>query len=220
MFEQRLEFLKLGRARFLSHLDTMRVFQRALTRACIPVMYSQGFNPHMKLSIAFPLPLGVESVCEMIDIKLEYPVSGVVDKLNAALPEGFQILRTLPLFNLDKITYIRYELVFNNEFEDIFDGRALVVQKKTKRGFEDLNITGHVRRPSLCVRRRLCPAGHLPGGAVPESPVCRDGVSPPALRIDLSVKPPQISPAHVLAALRIYYPKIEMVGAKRLEMVM
>jgi radical SAM-linked protein len=107
-----LEFSKLGRARFLSHLDTMRVFQRALTRADIPMMYSQGFNPHMKISIAFPLPLGAESVCEMIDLKLEYPVSGIADKLNAALPEGFQALRTLPLFNIDKITHIRYELLF------------------------------------------------------------------------------------------------------------
>lgn len=195
MFEQRLEFSKLGRARFLSHLDTMRVFQRALTRAGVPVMYSQGFNPHMKMSIAFPLPLGVESLCEIIDLRLENPVNGLVEKLNAALPEGFEILRTLPLFAVDSISHIRYELEFSQAFENIFDGRPLVVQKKTKHGFDDLDIYPHVENVVI-------------------SSECEHG-----LQIDLSVKAPQISPSHVLSAIRIFYPEIEMTHARRLLLI-
>ena len=201
----------MGRARFLSHLDTMRVFQRALTRARIPAAYSQGFNPHMRLSVAFPLPLGAESVCEIIDLKLEHPAGGLVNKLNAALPEGFEILRTLPLFNLDKITHIRYALAFDREFENIFDGRALVIPKKTKRGVVDLDIAPHIRNAITEGAGKHPPSAD---GAL----FAKEGKAY-CVRIDLSVKPPQVSPAHVLAALKAFCPDIEMIYARRLEMI-
>lgn len=188
MYEVRLEFSKLGRARFLSHLDTMRVFQRALTRAHIPVIYSQGFNPHMKMSIAFPLPLGVESLCEIIDLKLEEPISGFTEKLNAALPEGFRVIKTLPLYYVNDITHINYTLTFNLSIDSIFDGRPLIVEKKTKRGVESLDISPHVKEAEI------------------------DGDT---LKISLSAQPPMISPSHVLSAYEKFYHDIEIVKARR-----
>lgn len=188
MFETRLEFSKLGRARFLSHLDTMRVFQRALTRANIPVMYSQGFNPHMKMSIAFPLPLGVESLCEIIDLRLECPVSGIIDKLNATLPEGIIVNKTLPLFDINSITHINYSISFNLSIDSIFDGRPLIIEKKTKRGFEKLDISPFVK----------------------DTQIDRN-----TLTASLSAQPPMISPAHVLSAFENFYHDIEIVKARR-----
>lgn len=189
MYKVRLEFSKLGRARFLSHLDTMRVFQRALTRAQIPVIYSQGFNPHMKMSIVFPLPLGVESLCEIIDLKLEEPINGLVEKLNVALPEGFRAVKTLPLYNINEITHINYSLIFNLSVDSIFDGRPLVVEKKTKRGFKNLDISPCVKDANV------------------------DGNT---LTISLSAQPPMISPSHVLSAYEKFYHDIEIIKARRI----
>lgn len=64
----RFKFQKLGRLKYIGHLDLLNVFNRAVKSAKLPVSYSQGFNPHMLISFATPLPLGVTSVCEYVDI--------------------------------------------------------------------------------------------------------------------------------------------------------
>ena len=66
-------FEKVGNARYISHLDLMRVFQRAFKRAGLPLTHTQGFNPRPSVSIALPLSLGVESRCELLDFELEHP---------------------------------------------------------------------------------------------------------------------------------------------------
>jgi len=60
--------------KFLSHLDMMRLWERALRRAGIPLEYSQGFSPHPRISIAAPLPVGVTSEAELMDSFLRRPV--------------------------------------------------------------------------------------------------------------------------------------------------
>ena len=192
MFKRRLQFSKTGRARFLSHLDTMRVFRRALTRAQIPVEFSNGFNPHMKISIALPPPLGVESACEMIDIQLEHPVSGLIEKLNAALPEGFHVPQALPLFDINGVTHIVYSLAFDREIENIFDGRPLIIQKKTKKGITDFDIAPYVKNAAV--------KGYT-------------------LTAALSAQNPTVSPTHILNAMSAYYPGIELLSAGRIEML-
>ena len=66
-------FEKVGTARFISHLDLMRLFQRAFKRAGLPLTHTQGFNPRPSVSIALPLSLGAESYCELLDFDLESP---------------------------------------------------------------------------------------------------------------------------------------------------
>lgn len=66
---------KLNRLRFVSHLDLQRYMQRALSRAELPVFYSQGFNPHPVMSFASALAMGWESEYEVLDIKLAKPIS-------------------------------------------------------------------------------------------------------------------------------------------------
>jgi radical SAM-linked protein len=88
----RLKWGKTGLVRFLSHLDNYRVFERAIRRAELPVAYSQGFHPHMKLSFGPPLPVGYSSECEFLDIQVEGNCNHLqIAQLSGMLPEGFFI---------------------------------------------------------------------------------------------------------------------------------
>ena len=91
----RLLFEKRGDAVYLSHLDLMRVFQRAFKRAGILIWHSQGFSPRAYVSIALPLPVGMESRCEILDFEIEdgsVELSGLPARLNAVLPAGIRVL--------------------------------------------------------------------------------------------------------------------------------
>src|SRR5574344_902991 len=92
----RLLFEKTGNAVWISHLDLMRLFQRAFKRAGLPLTHTQGFNPRPSVSIALPLSVGVESRCELLDFDLECPIpeeEELISRLNAALVEGVRVLR-------------------------------------------------------------------------------------------------------------------------------
>jgi radical SAM-linked protein len=86
-------FSKTGDMRFISHLDLMRLFQRALRRAALPVAISQGFSPHLKISIARAMKLGIESDSEELTINMSAPErpEAVMRSLNDKLPEGVRI---------------------------------------------------------------------------------------------------------------------------------
>ncbi len=94
MPKDRLLFVKEGRARYISHLDLMRTFQRAFVRADIPIKHTEGFNPHPFISIALPLSLGFSSRCELLEFGLLEGTehATVPARLNAALPEGVRVL--------------------------------------------------------------------------------------------------------------------------------
>ena len=62
MIPVRMFFSKTGRAKYISHLDTMRTFTRAFRRTSLPLWYTQGFNPHLYMTFPLPLALGVESL--------------------------------------------------------------------------------------------------------------------------------------------------------------
>ncbi len=92
----RAKFSKTNDIRYISHLDLMRLFQRAFRRAGIPVKYSEGFNPHPKLSFATALTLGVSSDGEYLDVELDEKIElqEFKGRLNSILPEGIRILKT------------------------------------------------------------------------------------------------------------------------------
>jgi radical SAM-linked protein len=87
-------FSKTGDMRFISHLDLMRLFQRALRRANLPVVITQGFSPHLKISIKRALKLGVESMDEMLTVQMTdlIDASLFAELLNSNLPEGIRII--------------------------------------------------------------------------------------------------------------------------------
>ncbi len=90
----KLKFEKIGRIRFIGHLDLMTVFQRSIIRAGIPIAFSQGFNPHQLMSFGLPLPLGMSSIGDYIDIELseEVDTMEIKENLNKVLPKGLKIL--------------------------------------------------------------------------------------------------------------------------------
>lgn len=96
MWTYRIKYAKLGRVRFISHLDVMRAIVRAVNRANIPVAYTEGFNPRPKLSMGPALPLGYESNCELADIFLARMLSPETlhERLGAAMPCGLDLLET------------------------------------------------------------------------------------------------------------------------------
>jgi len=85
MSKKRLKFSKTGMGKFISHLDLLRTFTRAIHRADLPVKYSQGFNPHQLITFSLPLPIGVTSETEFVDIDFEDTASDaqIMEKLNA-----------------------------------------------------------------------------------------------------------------------------------------
>ena len=94
MREVRLRFSKTDRAKYISHLDTNRVFQRAFSRAKINLWFTEGFNPHPFMSFSLPLSLGVESLCENVDIRLldDMTDSELKSRMNGVLPDGIRIV--------------------------------------------------------------------------------------------------------------------------------
>jgi radical SAM-linked protein len=89
----RLRFGRREPVRFISHLDTMRCWERALRRASVPLDYTQGFTPHPKLAVAVPLAVGVTSDSELMDIWLRkwLPPQSVMMLLRRELPHGFTV---------------------------------------------------------------------------------------------------------------------------------
>ncbi|HTY45819.1 MAG TPA: TIGR03936 family radical SAM-associated protein [Patescibacteria group bacterium] len=93
MYKVNFTFAKNGMMRFISHLDLMRAFTRALRRAGFPLKMTQGFNPHPKFSIKRALKLGIESDHEEATVTLTEPVDPkeFTRRLQEQLPEGIQI---------------------------------------------------------------------------------------------------------------------------------
>ncbi len=93
----RFKFSKEGAVRFLGHLDTMRYFQKAIRRAGFPVAFSAGFSPHMLLTFAAPLGVGIESSAEYFDLELTSPLPGeeLVRRLDEQMAEGFRVLNAV-----------------------------------------------------------------------------------------------------------------------------
>ena len=87
--------------RYISHLDLMRLFTRAMRRAELPLKMSEGFSPHPKLSLKRALKLGVESEHEEASIVLRFPVepADFKDRLQKKLPEGIQVKDVQGNFN-------------------------------------------------------------------------------------------------------------------------
>lgn len=95
MYTARVKFERGEEIRYISHLDMQRMVQRILRRGQIPMKYSEGFNPHPKLSFAMALAVGMTSQCEYFDVELETRVEPEVflQGVNAYSPKGFKVTK-------------------------------------------------------------------------------------------------------------------------------
>ena len=90
----RIKFRKYGCLRFIGHLDVMRFFQKVMRRAQIPIAFTGGYSPHMIMSFAQPLGVGVTSDGEYLDIELTEPIASerAVRQMNDVMAEGMEVV--------------------------------------------------------------------------------------------------------------------------------
>lgn len=100
----RIRFEKTGDARFIPHIDFVEIVKRALRMAEVPVSFTQGFNKRERLSAGFPLPLGVESLAELIDLDLWHVIEpeNTIENINQRLPKGMKAAHMRLLANEEK----------------------------------------------------------------------------------------------------------------------
>ncbi len=158
MDKLRLRFKKTGRAVYISHLDLMHTMQRGFSRAGYELKYSEGFNPHPQISIALPLPVGAESVCEVMDFRLtdSCDIKQLPRRLTAVMPEGIECIECYePVRKSAELRYLRIEGVFEYDggdtgaiaesLREFFNRDTIVITKKTKRGMGDHDIRPAIR---------------------------------------------------------------------------
>ena len=151
----RILFAKGATMRFTSHLDLMRAWERTLRRSDVPLAFSQGHHPHIKMSFGPPLPLGHRSQAEVFDLEFSRPPAvDLAERFNAVLPEGLEVMRFRPILfktpslmsQIEGASYrVRFPRPFLAEIGLTPDQLAEVLRRATR----DL-----LERPHLVVRRR------------------------------------------------------------------
>lgn len=150
----RFKFSKHGVLKYIGHLDLMRYFQKAFRRTDIEVLYSKGFSPHMIMSFAQPLGVGVESDGEYFDVEVadEEDISTMVAKLNEQMAEGVVILDVVKLPEkftnaMASVAAADYELNFYKEsplsvalLDKYKAADAVTFVKTTKTGEHIINV--------------------------------------------------------------------------------
>ena len=102
----RIKFRKYGVMKFIGHLDVMRFFQKVMRRADIPIAFTGGYSPHMIMSFANPLGVGVTSDGEYFDIELSEAIDmqAAVERMNAVMVEGIDVVNMVPISDDKKQT--------------------------------------------------------------------------------------------------------------------
>lgn len=194
-------FEKTGNAIYISHLDLMRLFQRAFKRAQLHLTHTQGYNPRPSVSIALPLSVGVESHCELLDFDLDRETASckeIVNRLNQALVEGVRVLDVYPeeskikeIAFLDCAVYLEYDPGVPENAEgkirELFSRESLFVEKRGKNGVTQQDIIPLIRAlqvsredgHTLCMKARIC---------------CQN---------------PALNPAQLTAAIELYAPELK-----------
>ena len=159
----RLLFEKKGNAIWISHLDLMRLFQRAFKRADLPLTHTQGYNPRPSVSIALPLSVGVESCCELLDFDLDgehVACDEICARLNDALIDGIRVLEVYmggrklrDLALLQSVLTFEYDSGIPDQavevLTDLFNRSAVIVPKRTKNGIQDQDLIPMIRSVSV-----------------------------------------------------------------------
>ena len=196
----RLLFSKAGTARYISHLDLMRTFQRAFARAGISIKHTEGFHPHPFVSIPLPLSVGFSSQCEV----LEFGLTGgaereeVPARLNAAMPTGITVHRCYEAEKPVKaLAYVNYIVTMEYDsgapfgaeraIRDLLARDSLVMEKRSKKakgGVTQVDLIPLIRKAAVEERR--------------------DTV---ALDLVLRAQNPGLNPELVVAAIRTHCPE-------------
>jgi radical SAM-linked protein len=207
----RLLFEKTGNAIWISHLDLMRLFQRAFKRAGFSLTHTQGYSPKPSVSIAMPLSVGVESVCELLDFDLEGDTVSddeIVARLNQGLVEGVRVLRAYEngqkIKNLSLLhcqVCLEYDSgipeTADSLLQELFSRQSLIVPKKSKNGIQEQDIIPMIKRLDLI----------------------RAGEQDLVLDCVVCCQNPTLNPMQIAAAIELHLPamKPDFVKCRRIE---
>ena len=191
----RLRYAKRGRARFTSHRDFARAFERALRRADIPMAYSSGFNPHPRMSFANAAPTGAATESEYLEIGLAAicDPGKVREELDAALPPGLDILTVVEAGSgglMDRLTGSRWQIAWHGldpltaqaAVSALLAADEVMVERLTKRGMRRFNA---------------------------REAVVELTVSPPGMELLTRHLTPLVRPDDVLQALTLTHPQLD-----------
>ncbi len=167
MREVRLRFSKTGRLKYISHLDINRAMGRAFKRAEIPLWYTEGFNPHPYMSFSLPLSLGVESLCESVDIRLTDNITNdeIKKRMNSVLPVDLKIMDVYDDFR-DNSEIVYSDYVYKFQFADnnaalekistLLSADEIMALKKGKQGrkrvLKETNIKPFIDKYNVSIR--------------------------------------------------------------------
>ena len=167
MREVRLVFSKTDRCKYISHLDINRCMSRALARAGIPLWFTEGFNPHPYMSFSLPLSLGVESLCESVDLRITGDISNdeIKSRMNDMLPTGIRIVDVYDDFrDCSEIAFSDYVYKFefkDNEtalkrINDVLSSDEIMAEKKAKKGkrriVKETNLKPFIDKYNISIR--------------------------------------------------------------------
>ena len=154
----RVKFAKEGAMKFVGHLDIMRYFQKAIRRAGIDIAYSEGFSPHMIMSFANPLGVGLTSEGEYFDMQLctAFPSGELVRRLNDTMVEGMRVISAVQVPDdkagkaMSLVEAADYRIAFRESqplpddwrtrFTAFMERPSMVICKKTKKGEKEMDI--------------------------------------------------------------------------------
>ncbi len=204
---KRLLFEKTGNGVWISHLDLMRLFQRVFKRGNLNLKHTQGFSPRAVVSIALPLSVGVESVCEILDFELvgqdDLTNAEIKERLNDTMPSGIRVLEVYDsdvkikhLTHLDCTITLEYDNGIPEGAEDairaLFARESVTVMKRGKNGPVEQDIIPMIQSVEL---ERLS-AQEL------------------ALHAVVCAQNPSLNPAQLVAAIEAYCPEYKPDFAK------
>ncbi|MGI6553426.1 MAG: TIGR03936 family radical SAM-associated protein [Bacillota bacterium] len=182
----RLEYSRCGTARFLSHLEMLRLFERSFRRASLPLAFSRGFNPHPKISFGPPLPVGVSGRREYLDVELKekVPLDTFLERLHKKLPQGIilqkakEISAKAPALMavIERAGY-RVQVPLKGPLTDarlqeainlLLEKKSIIIYRRTKRGSQEKDIregiyhlTGEITAKEAALQMELGIAGKL-----------------------------------------------------------
>ena len=153
----RIKFRKYGCMKFIGHLDVMRFFQKVMRRADVPIAFTGGFSPHMIMSFANPLGVGVTSDGEYFDIELtqEIDMNAAVERMNQVMVEGMEVVNMVAISDdkkqtgmsivaaADYLSTVKYEGFpegWQEKAAGFMDQPAINIVKKTKKSEKEVDI--------------------------------------------------------------------------------
>ncbi|MBU0687832.1 MAG: TIGR03936 family radical SAM-associated protein [Candidatus Margulisbacteria bacterium] len=164
MQKVRVIYKKVGPAKYISHLDWMKILERALRRTNLPVKYSEGFNPRMKIEYGPPLPVGVDGLAEALVVEFDGWIkpNSIKPELEGKFPEGLEILnieianpKATSLDAAAEASEYTFELEENeakklkSKLGQILEQNDIFIDKKSKTGIKKTNIRPMIYAASL-----------------------------------------------------------------------